>query len=52
MNMHYKQGLLTPEQEVTDSNTLFQLEIEPRDLQTAAEHSSSQSDAEHTHTAG
>jgi hypothetical protein len=50
MNMHYNQGLLIPEQQVTDTNPLFELAIIPRDLQTIPEHSSSQSDAARTHT--
>jgi hypothetical protein len=50
MNMHYKQGLFIPEQQVTDTNPLFDLAIIPCDLQTTSLNSSSQSDAVHTHT--
>jgi hypothetical protein len=42
MNMHYKQGLLIPEQQVTYTNPLFDLAIIPRDLQSTPLHSSSQ----------
>jgi hypothetical protein len=52
MNMHYKQGLLIPEQQVTDTNLLFNLAIIPRDLQTIPLHSSSQPNAMYTHTTG
>ena len=53
-NVHHKQGLLIPEQQVTDTNSLFNLAIIPRDLQTTSLHNSSQPDATHactiTHT--
>jgi hypothetical protein len=52
MNMHYQQGLLIPEQQVTDTKPLFELAIIPSDLQTTPLHSSSQPDAVHTHTTG
>jgi len=52
VNMHYKQGLLIPEQQVADTNLLFDLAIIPRDLQTTPLHSSSQPDAVQTHTTG
>jgi hypothetical protein len=32
MNMHYKQGLLIPGQQVMDTNPLFELAIIPRDF--------------------
>jgi hypothetical protein len=50
MNMHYKQDVLIPEQQVTDTNSLFDLAITPRDLQTIPLHSSSQPDTMYTHT--
>jgi hypothetical protein len=50
MNMHYRQGALIPEQQVTDTNLLFNLTIIPRDLWTTPLHSSSQPDAVRTHT--
>jgi hypothetical protein len=40
MNMRYKQDVLIPEQQVTDTNSLFDLAITPRDLQTIPLHSS------------
>ena len=52
MNMHYKQGLLIPGQQVTDTNPLFNLAIVPHDLQTTPLHSSSQHDAVRTNTTG
>jgi hypothetical protein len=52
MNMHYKQGLLIPEQQVTDTNQLFDLAIIPRDLQATSSHSSFQPVTTHTHTTG
>jgi hypothetical protein len=52
MNTHYKQGLLIPEQQVTNTNPLFDLTIIPCDLQTIPLHISSQFDATHTHTTG
>ena len=33
MHLHYKQGLLIPERQVTDTNPLFDLATIPRDLQ-------------------
>ena len=39
MNLHYKQVLLIPEQQVTDIKPLFDLAIIPRDLR---DHSSTQ----------
>ena len=45
-----QQGLLIPEEHVTDTNTLFDLAIIPRDLQTTLPHSSSHPDAARTHT--
>jgi hypothetical protein len=50
MNMHHRQGLLIPEQQVTDTNPLFDLAIIPRDLHTPTPHSSSQHYAAHTQT--
>jgi hypothetical protein len=50
MSMHYKQGLLIPEQQVTNTNPLFDLAIIAHELQTIPPHSNSQSDAMHTHT--
>jgi hypothetical protein len=50
MNMHHRQGSLIPEQQVTDTNPLFDLAIIPRDLHTLSPHSSSQHDAANTHT--
>jgi hypothetical protein len=52
MNMHHRQGSLIPEQQVTDTNPLFDLAVIPRDLHTPTPHSSSQHDAAHTHTTG
>jgi hypothetical protein len=42
MNMHYKQGLLIPEQQVIGTNPLFNLATIPHDLQTTSPNSSSQ----------
>jgi len=42
MNMFYKQGLLIPEQHITDTKPLFDLANIPRDLQTTSPNSSSQ----------
>jgi hypothetical protein len=39
MNMHYKQDLLIAEQQVTDTNPLYDLAIIPRDLQANPSHS-------------
>jgi hypothetical protein len=50
MNMHYQQGLLISEQQVTDTNPLFDLAIIPRDLQATYPNSSSQPVAQYTHT--
>jgi hypothetical protein len=50
--MHYKQGLLIPEQQVTDTNRLFDLATIPRDLQTTSPNSSSQPAVPYTHTTG
>jgi len=47
---HYKQGLLIPEQQVTDTNPLFDLATIPRDLQTTSPNSSSQPAVPYTHT--
>ena len=52
MNMHYKQGLLISEQQVTDTNQLFDLAIIPRDLQATSSHNSFQPVTTHTHTTG
>jgi len=52
MNMHYKQGLLISEQQVMDTNPLFDLAIIPRDLQATSPNSSSQPVAQYTHTTG
>jgi hypothetical protein len=52
MNMHYKQGLLISEQQVTDTNPLFGLAIIPRDLKATSPNSSSQHAAEYTHATG
>jgi hypothetical protein len=48
--MNYKQGLLISEQQVTDTNPLFDLAIIPRDLQSTSPNSSSQPAGPHTHT--
>jgi hypothetical protein len=50
MNMHYKQGLLISEQQITETNPLFDLPIIPRDLQTTSPNRSSQPVAQYTHT--
>ena len=50
MNMHYKQGLLIPEQGVTDTNPLFDRTTVPRDLQATSLNSSSQPVIPYTHT--
>jgi len=42
MNMLYKQGLLISEQQVTDTNPLFDLATIPCDLQATSPNSSSQ----------
>ena len=42
MNMFYKQGLLIPEQQNTDTKPLFDLATTPRDLQITSPNSSSQ----------
>jgi len=52
MNVLYKQGLLISEQQVTDTNPLFDLAIIPRDLQPTSPNSSSQLVVPGTHTAG
>ena len=52
MNMLYKQGILISEQQVTDTNPLFDLAIVPRDLQATSPNSSSQLVAPSTHTTG
>jgi hypothetical protein len=52
MNMHYKQGLVIPEQQITDTNLLFDLATIPRDLQTTSSNSSSQPAVPYTHTTG
>jgi hypothetical protein len=49
MSMHYKQSLLIPEQQVTNTNPLFDSAIIASELQTIPPHSNSQSDAMHTH---
>ena len=51
MHMHYKQGILIPEQQVTDTNPLFDLATISRDLQATSTGSSSQTVIPHTHTA-
>ena len=51
-NMHYRQGLLIPEQQVTDTNPLFNLATIPRDFQANSPNSSSQPVIPYTHTAG
>ena len=50
MHMHYKQGILIPEQQVTDTNPLFDLATIPRDLQATSTDSSSQTLIPYTHT--
>jgi hypothetical protein len=50
MNVHHKRGSLTPEQQVTDTNPLFDLATAPPDLYTLSPHSSAQHDADDTHT--
>jgi hypothetical protein len=52
MNMLYKQGLLIPEQHITDTNPLFDLATIPCDLQTTSPNSSSQPAIPYTHTTG
>jgi hypothetical protein len=52
MNMHYKQGLLISEQQVMDTNPLFDLAIIPCDLQATSPISSSQPVAQYTHATG
>jgi len=52
MNMYYKQGLLIPEQQVIDTNLLFDLATFPRDLQTTSPNCSSQQGVPYTHTTG
>jgi len=51
-HMHYKQGILIPEQLVTGTNPLFDLATIPRDLQASSTDSSSQPVVpyKHTHT--
>jgi len=48
--MHYKQGILIPEQQVTDTSPLFHLATIPRDLQAPSTDSSSQTVVPYTHT--
>jgi hypothetical protein len=48
--MLYKQGFLISEQEVADTNPLFDLATVPRDLQATSPNSSSQLVAPGTHT--
>ena len=50
IHMHYKQGILIPEQLVTGTNPLFDLATIPRDLQATSPDSSSQPVGPHTHT--
>jgi len=50
MNLLYKQGLLISEQQVTDTNPLFDLATVPRDLQATSPNSSSQLVTPGTHT--
>jgi len=52
MNVLYKQSLLISEQQVTDTNPLFDLATVPRDLQATSPNSSSQIVAPGTHTTG
>jgi len=52
MYMHYKQGILIPEQQVTDTNLLFDFATIPRDLQATSTDSSSQPVVLYTHTTG
>ena len=52
INIHYKQGLLIPEQQVTGNNSLFDLATIARDLQTTCPNSSSQPAAPYTHNTG
>jgi hypothetical protein len=52
MNMHYKQKLLISEQQITDTNPLFDLAIIPRDLQNTPQHSTSPPSVAYTHTTG
>jgi hypothetical protein len=49
-HMQYKQGILIPEQQVTDTNPLFNLATIPRDLQATSTDSSSQPVGPYTHT--
>jgi hypothetical protein len=49
MNMLYKQGLLISEQQVTDTDLLYDLATIPRDLQATSPNSSSQPVTQHTH---
>jgi len=50
MNMIYKQGLLISEQQVTDTNPLFDLATVPRNLKATSPNSSSQLVAPGAHT--
>jgi len=50
MNMLYKQVLLSSEQQVTDTNPLFDLATIPRDLQVTSPNSSSQPVLRCTHS--
>jgi len=52
MYMHYKQGILIPEQQVTDTNPLFDFATIPRDLQATSTDSSFQTVVPYTHTTG
>jgi hypothetical protein len=52
MHMHYRQGSLIPEQQVTETNPLFELAIIPRDLHTLPPHSSAQHNTADTGTTG
>jgi len=51
VNMLYKQGLLISEQQVTDTNPLFDLATTPRDLHATSPNSSSQPVIPCTHAA-
>jgi hypothetical protein len=52
MNMRYRQGSLIPEQQVTDTNPLFDLAVIPLDLHTLPPNSSAQYDTADTSTTG
>jgi len=50
MHMHYKQDILIPEQQVTDTNPFFDLATIPCDFQATSTDNSSQPVKPYTHT--